>query len=135
MSKIITYFVGVVLPIIMIVAVFETYTQGEIKIIPRTLTRKEYTITYHYMKTSSHSVDRILFLDNMNEIKNFKDVIKAGGIDSWIINNPKFSNREYEKMILRKAKELKSNLIIAIIVARTQEPLDQEKWEMKGFVY
>ena len=127
MSKIISYFVGVVLPIVAIVLVFETYTQGELKIIPRKLTRKEYTITYHYMKTSSHSVDRIIYLDNMNDIKNFKDVIQAGGIDSWIVNNPKFSNKEYEKMILRKAKELKSNLIIAILVARTQEQHDPEK--------
>ena len=127
MSKIISYIMEFVVPIIAIVFVFETYTQGELKIIPRKLTKKEYTITYHYMKTSSHSVDRIIYLDNMNDIKNFKDVVKSGGIDSWIINNPKFSNREYEKMILKKAKELKSNLIIAIIVARTQEQHDPEK--------
>ena len=127
MSKIISYFVGVVVPILIIVFVFETHTQGDLKIIPRKLTKKEYTITYHYMKTSSHSVDRIIYLDNMNDIKNFKDVIQAGGIDSWIVSNPKFSNKEYEKIILRKAKELKSNLIIAILVARTQEQHDPEK--------
>jgi len=127
MSKIISYFVGVVLPIVAIVLVFETYTQGDLKIIPRKLTRKEYTIIYHYMKTSSHPSDKIVYIDSMNDLKNFKNVIRYGKIDSWIIKDPKFSNKEYEKKILKRARELKSNLIIAILIARTQEQDDAEK--------
>lgn len=127
MSKIVSYIMVFVVPLIVIVSVFETYTQGEVKIIPRKLTKKEYKVTYYYMKTSSHPSDKIVYIDSMNNLKNFKDVIRSGKIDSWIIKDPKFSNKEYEKRILKRARELKSNLIIAILVARTQEQDDPEK--------
>jgi hypothetical protein len=127
MSKIVSYIMIFVMPIVVFVFVLETHTQGEIKIIPRKHNAKEYIITYHYMKTSHHPSTKIVYLEDISDIKKYKDIIGSGETDSWIVKDPKFSNKEYEKRILKRAKQLKSNLIIAILIVRTQDRVSPEK--------